>query len=114
LYCSSEFTLVLRSRIILSLVMISAWRAAVLALDSWRSFSREAILLGRDSRASSYSVMESRIESLAMMESMSAWLIGGVFGAMVVVGGGGTSCSMGLGGGMGVEGRGDEGGEGKG
>jgi hypothetical protein len=44
---------------------------AVLALDSWRSFSREAILLGRDSKASSYSVRESRIESLAMMESMS-------------------------------------------
>ncbi len=46
--------------------------AEVLVLNSWRSFSpREAILLRRDSRASSFSVRESRIESLAMLVSMS-------------------------------------------
>ncbi len=73
---------------ILSFVTISAWRAAVLALDSCKSFSREAILPGKDSRASSFSVRESSMESLFMMVSMSAWLTGGVFGAMAVAGGG--------------------------
>ncbi len=49
-----------------SLVRISACRAAVLALASWRSFSREAILAGSASRASSFSVTVSRMDSLAM------------------------------------------------
>jgi fructose-specific phosphotransferase system IIC component len=34
-------------------------------------------------------VRESRMESLAMMVSMSAWLMGGVLGAMAAVVGGG-------------------------
>ncbi len=85
LYCSRALPLVLRSRIILSLVTISAWSASVLAMDSCRSFSREAILLGRDLRASSFSVRESRMESLAMMVSMSAWLMGGFLAAWLLL-----------------------------
>ncbi len=74
--------LVFKSRMILSFLTISAWSAAALAVDSWSSFSREEILLGRDSRASSFSVRESRIVSLAMMLSMSAGLAGGFLGGM--------------------------------
>jgi len=74
---------------ILSFLTISACRAAALAVDSWSSFSREEILLGRDSRASSFSVRESKIVSLAMMLSMSAWLAGGIFAGGMVAGWGG-------------------------
>ncbi len=81
--------LVFKSRMILSFLTISAWSAAALAVDSWSSFSREEILLGRDSRASSFSVRETRIVSLAMMLSMSAWLAGGFFGGMAAGEGGG-------------------------
>jgi hypothetical protein len=54
---------------VLSLVRISACRAAVLALASCRSFSREAILAGSASRASSFSVTVSRMDNLAMIAS---------------------------------------------
>ncbi len=78
----SVLVLVFKSRMILSFLTISAWNAAALAVDSWSSFSREEILLRRDSRALSFSVRESRIVSLAMMLSMSAWLAGGFLGGM--------------------------------
>jgi hypothetical protein len=74
-----------------SLVRISACRAAVLALASWRSFSREAILAGSASRASSFSVTVSRMDNLAMIASYypagrSAAAASVVFlGAMAVV-----------------------------
>ncbi len=75
-----------------SLVRISACRAAVLALASCRSFSREAILAGSASRASSFSVTVSRMDNLAIIASycpagMSAAVAASVvfLGAMVIV-----------------------------
>jgi hypothetical protein len=74
---------------ILSFLTISALSATALTEDSWSSFFREEILLGRDSSASSFSVRESRIVSMAMMLSMSAWLASWIVGGMAAGGGGG-------------------------